>query len=314
MSRHSKNNTANACFTYHEKKMCKLDYGTVSSRIGADSQRKFDQCFLCNFEVKDPVTCLKGHIFCKECILDNLVKQKKNIKFKVEQYEKRLETMKKVEHLRKREVNEQAIKTFEKDHFEQVAVKKVNSCNDSMYQKTSYNEDEKKIAIHNAIVDKIKTKSQTFYYNDKDNKSKLIQSSFWMPESDTQRKLDLENALVLNPETAPCTDMRCPADNVHKIKVKTLFPLKLDKLEGSYNCFNCKNKQMFQKIKSLLSCGHVMCGTCVDKYCTNQEGQNLCVCGKEWKKNECVNLTESMSSFVSHNETEVHLYKTPFKF
>lgn len=313
MSRHSKNSTANACFTYHEKKVAAREYGTKNEKIGKDSQRMFDQCNLCNFEVKDPVTCLKGHMFCKECILDNLVKQKKNIKFKLEQFEKRQENAKKVEMLRKRELSDLERKAFEQDYFQQVAVKKVNAANDEMYLKTNLNEKEKKIAENNMIVDKIKTKSQTFYYNDMDNKSRLIQSSFWMPESDTQRKIDCEKALELNPESKPCSDMLCPADNAHKIKVKTLYPLKLEKVEGSYNCFNCKKRLMFQKIKALLTCGHAMCSDCVVKYCTNQEGRNICVCGKEWKTNECVNLTESMSGFTFHNDTEVKMYRIPIK-
>jgi nitric oxide synthase-interacting protein len=44
MSRHSKNNTAHAVFTYNEKKRFRNEYGTLTARIGMDSQKKFDQC------------------------------------------------------------------------------------------------------------------------------------------------------------------------------------------------------------------------------------------------------------------------------
>lgn len=80
MSRHSKNNTAHSVFTYAEKKMLHGDYGTSKIRLGQDSQRNFEQCNLCLQEVKNPVTCEKGHIFCRDCIMENMLTQKKNIR------------------------------------------------------------------------------------------------------------------------------------------------------------------------------------------------------------------------------------------
>ena len=53
MSRHSKNNTALAFFTSAEKE--KLGYGTQKQRIGRDSLRDYDACFLCLAKAKLPV-------------------------------------------------------------------------------------------------------------------------------------------------------------------------------------------------------------------------------------------------------------------
>ncbi|KAJ1562515.1 hypothetical protein HK096_008557 [Nowakowskiella sp. JEL0078] len=77
MSRHSKNNTAASFFTHAERQ--KLDYGTQKQRLGKDSMRDFDVCFLCLSRARDPVSCLKGHISCKECILENMYAQKQEI-------------------------------------------------------------------------------------------------------------------------------------------------------------------------------------------------------------------------------------------
>lgn len=41
MSRHSKNNTSQSIFTYGEKQKLKGEYGTIESRIGQDSIKKF---------------------------------------------------------------------------------------------------------------------------------------------------------------------------------------------------------------------------------------------------------------------------------
>jgi hypothetical protein len=159
----------------------------------------------------------------------------------------------------------------------------------------------------------IKNKASTLHFSDRDTKSGLIQTSFWMPESDHARIEDLQVAMIQNPETAPCQDMICPADAKHTIKVKKLYPLKLEKVDGSFNCFACKKKLMFQKIKGLLTCGHVMCADCVDRYCQEGEGERKhCVCGERWKEGDCVGLSESGSSYTLHNETEVKKYTYAF--
>src|SRR6185312_6537870 len=42
--------------------------------------RNFDACFLCLQRARDPVCCSQGHLYCKECIYENLLAQKKEIK------------------------------------------------------------------------------------------------------------------------------------------------------------------------------------------------------------------------------------------
>lgn len=51
--RHSKNNTALAFFTKSEFE--KLDYGTKRERLGRDSMRDFNSCFLCLQISRDPL-------------------------------------------------------------------------------------------------------------------------------------------------------------------------------------------------------------------------------------------------------------------
>lgn len=103
MSKHSKNNTARGFFTYEEKK--KLKYGTIrvcvfssicgcaleyrrdlghlilchlneQQRLGRDSLRNFDSCFLCLQTAQNPLSCTEGHIACKECLYENIMAQK----------------------------------------------------------------------------------------------------------------------------------------------------------------------------------------------------------------------------------------------
>ncbi|KAJ2524847.1 hypothetical protein GGI11_000528 [Coemansia sp. RSA 2049] len=77
MVRHSKNNTASGVFTYAERQM--VDYGTKSKRLGVDSKRPFDACHLCLNTARIPTVCARGHIFCKECVVANILEQKQSI-------------------------------------------------------------------------------------------------------------------------------------------------------------------------------------------------------------------------------------------
>ncbi|XP_019707299.1 E3 ubiquitin-protein ligase CSU1 isoform X2 [Elaeis guineensis] len=76
--RHSKNNDDLAFFTYDEKR--KRGYGTQREHLGKDSIKPFDACCLCLMPFIDPLFGHKGHVFCKECIREFLLAQKKDIK------------------------------------------------------------------------------------------------------------------------------------------------------------------------------------------------------------------------------------------
>jgi hypothetical protein len=88
MTRHSKNNNALAVFTYQEKLKLKNVYGTLETRVGRDSMKPVDSCSLCIAKARNPVCCDKGHVYCKECILDSILQQKKVLQEEKEKVEK----------------------------------------------------------------------------------------------------------------------------------------------------------------------------------------------------------------------------------
>eukprot|EP01094_Clydonella_sp_ATCC50884_P018217 TRINITY_DN3328_c0_g1_i1.p1 TRINITY_DN3328_c0_g1~~TRINITY_DN3328_c0_g1_i1.p1 ORF type:complete len:364 (-),score=115.64 TRINITY_DN3328_c0_g1_i1:238-1329(-) len=85
MPRHAKNNTASSVFTYAERQM--MDYGTRTERLGVDSLRRITSCALCLQDAVSPMLCPKGHLYCKECIFDCILRQKKDIKERVRIWE-----------------------------------------------------------------------------------------------------------------------------------------------------------------------------------------------------------------------------------
>ena len=87
MSKHSRNSNSQSIFTYGEKQKLKGEYGTKEERISQDSIKTFDMCTICNNRIIEPVCCDKGHIFCRTCAIEYLVKQKKKIAENNEQIE-----------------------------------------------------------------------------------------------------------------------------------------------------------------------------------------------------------------------------------
>lgn len=63
-------------------------YGTKNERISQDSIKKFEMCTLCSNRIIEPRCCDKGHIFCRDCVVEYLVRQKKKIAEQNDQYEK----------------------------------------------------------------------------------------------------------------------------------------------------------------------------------------------------------------------------------
>src|SRR6266540_2140703 len=41
--------------------------------------REYDSCCLCLQRARDPVCCTQGHLYCRECVLENILAQKKEI-------------------------------------------------------------------------------------------------------------------------------------------------------------------------------------------------------------------------------------------
>lgn len=92
MTRHARNCTAGAVYTYHEKKKdaAASGYGTQSERVGKDSVKSFDCCSLTLQPCRYPVVTKDGFLFDKEAILEYIVAKKNDYNRKLKQYEKQL--------------------------------------------------------------------------------------------------------------------------------------------------------------------------------------------------------------------------------
>ncbi|KAG6463721.1 hypothetical protein O3G_MSEX014038 [Manduca sexta] len=92
MTRHARNCTAGAVYTYHEKKKdaAASGYGTQSERVGKDSVKDFDCCSLTLQPCRNPVVTKEGYLFDKEAILEYIISKKTEYTRLLKKYEKQL--------------------------------------------------------------------------------------------------------------------------------------------------------------------------------------------------------------------------------
>ncbi|XP_015438329.1 PREDICTED: nitric oxide synthase-interacting protein homolog isoform X2 [Dufourea novaeangliae] len=90
MTRHARNCTAGAVYTYHEKRKdaASSGYGTNTQRVGKDSVKNFDCCSLTLQPCRNPVITKDGYLFDKEAILEYYLTKKKEYVRKLKEYEK----------------------------------------------------------------------------------------------------------------------------------------------------------------------------------------------------------------------------------
>ena len=90
MTRHGKNCTASAVYSYHEKKRDTKasGYGSQAERLSKDAVKGFDCCGLTLQPCREPVITSEGHLYDKEAILEYIVHQKQDYAKKLQAYEK----------------------------------------------------------------------------------------------------------------------------------------------------------------------------------------------------------------------------------
>jgi nitric oxide synthase-interacting protein len=306
MARHSRNNTANSVFTYAEKRMLDKDYGVRKSRIGQDSQRDFNQCHLCLGVVKDPVSCLQGHIFCKDCIMNNMLEQKKNIQSNLQQFQAEKDKEELKECLRKRKIEEIQTVEFEKDTFELGGLQKIKAHQRDFSIRSKFDEEDYERLERENVIAQIKNK-KTLGFDNHEMKKDLIQTSFWMAESDKERLQQLDQTKKPLEDKKPKEKMTCPGDNVHSIKLKEFVPLKFE--GDTFVCYASRKQLKFQKMVGLRTCGHVFIKESFDK-CVKESA--VCLCGKKFLEGDVFPVQPANSAFCEHNQVEAKIYEPAF--
>ncbi|CAN1319171.1 E3 ubiquitin-protein ligase CSU1 [Linum perenne] len=289
--RHSKNNNDLAFFTYDEKR--KLGYGTQRERLGKDSIKPFDSCSLCLKPFISPMACQKGHVFCKECILECILAQRCRFLSRRKQAAHELQTKQEKE---EEEDKIAAQKARELDAFDQQnhgAVPQYNN-NDRNHSQENNN-------FHGA--NSVKATSY-------EEEALRTMKAFWLPSATPGATVKVQ---------APSLHTTCP-EGGEKLTMKSLFPIHLTQdtsdvekntgpLDKSYLCPSCKvTLTNTLTLVALSSCGHVFCKKCADKFVAVDK---VClVCSRGCKGKNLVQLEKGGTGFAGHDE---NLVATDFK-
>ncbi|KAK9457006.1 nitric oxide synthase-interacting [Dipodascopsis uninucleata] len=251
MARHSKRNTASPFFTAYERSLLS-QYGRQKQRLSSDSFRKFDGCNLCLMTARDPVACLeKGHIFCRQCIVENLIAQRSEIK-RIEKEIQRKEKEEEEQELLK----EEAEREKEVSEFEKLQSGLGRSESNKLKRKYEDDDDRSEIKNRNSVVE------------ENSGITKSGGSSFWTPVTAAvkNRKFSAPKEVKLEP-ICPASD----PESSHKISLKNLLDVHFEmESKGSEKCIRicpCCRKDFASSTDGYLTvpCGHVICKSCYDK-------------------------------------------------
>ncbi|KAJ1698930.1 hypothetical protein LUZ63_007442 [Rhynchospora breviuscula] len=279
--RHSKNNNDLAFFTYEEKR--KLGYGTQKERLGKDSIKPFDACCLCLKHFIDPLCCPKGHVFCKECIYECLLAQKKDIKRKLVAYEAQQKQSKEEEEEKRLQQRARELESFDRQNHSAVPTESSSNHGSAPGDRNNF---------HGA--NSVKTTSF-------EEEALRTMKAFWLPSATPDAPVKVD---------APSSDTTCPEGN-EKLKLKSLFPIRFteeDKnenknknFETSYICPSCKvTLTNTISLVAVNTCGHVFCKKCGDKFV---KADRVClVCNKGCKEKNLVTLEKGGTGFSAHGD------------
>ncbi|KAF9959190.1 hypothetical protein BGZ72_010126 [Mortierella alpina] len=328
MSRHSKNNTARGHFTYAEMQM--LDYGTKKQRLGRDSMRDYDACFLCLQTARDPVCCPEGHISCKECIYENILAQKQEIQRQAEQVAMQQAQEQKEQELKEELAQQVILSEFEKSQMG--VLSKTASLRgklstdiaipDLPLNSTDQSKGSKKrpFELDGAELDRLSKQERINIAKaiEEEAKSKKpVLPSFWVPSlTPSNRKTEFKATKLHTMCTA--------TDKEHKLSLKNLVPVKFEmsvedhdesetsNAKGSAICPICrKGFTNTTKMSILKSCGHVYCDSCCKQF-IKKDGKCQ-TCGHKTKEKDIVSMTGEGSGFSGGGAKEARKFDVAFQ-
>ncbi|KAH7182885.1 uncharacterized protein B0J16DRAFT_307001 [Fusarium flagelliforme] len=282
VSAHSKRNTSRPVFTSHERALAKSHWSSSSARLHRDSFLPFGSCGLCLNIARDPVSCRRGDIFCRECALSNILAQKKDIK-----------RAQKARAIADEEAAKQRAREDEQDHaraiqdFELTQAgldrKKKGDANKMDNGKPDPTTDEsnalalvpatkRKFELDKDELDRIvredKTKARRALEEEKAAKPHL--PSFWTPSLTPDAQSSKFLPVVKKDKTFPT----CPAsstENPHPITMQNLITINFTEEETSKGkqraCPSCL-KMLTNASNPMMAkqCGHVLCHSCVKQF------------------------------------------------
>ncbi|KAG0296618.1 hypothetical protein BGZ98_000880 [Dissophora globulifera] len=327
MSRHSRNNTARSHFTYAEKQM--LDYGTKKQRLGRDSMRDFDACFLCLQTARDPVCCTEGHIACRECIYENIIAQKKEIARQADMSALQQAQDEQEQNMKEELAQQIILSEFEKSQMGVLSKTKsvrgrltADSPLPDLPSGTASDLKGKKRPFELDTIELEKASKQervevALAIEEEAKSKKPVLPSFWVPSLTPANKKTEFKATKLH---TVCT----ATENEHKLSIKNLIPVKFETAMEDYDESETKQAKVSSicpicrkgftnttRLSILRPCGHVFCGSCCDKF-VKKDGKCQ-TCAHKIKAKDVIVMRGEGSGFSGGGAKEARRFDVAFQ-
>ncbi|KAJ4159252.1 uncharacterized protein LMH87_008160 [Akanthomyces muscarius] len=282
---HSKRNTTRPVFTSHERSLAKANWASKSARLHRDSFLPFGSCSLCLELARDPVSCLRGDVFCRECALANMLAQKKDMK-RADKARRQAE----LETARTRAAHDdedqrRAVRDFEltqagfatgtaaaaaKSDEKSAAIKSDALQITDKKRKFELDADELQ-----RIAQQDRTRARRAIEDEKASKSSL--PSFWTPSLTPDATKD---AKLLEASKKPKPVAVCPAsasDSPHELTLPSLITIHFDVQQADTSsssstpdtriCPSCRKTLTNASSPAMaVACGHVLCLSCIKQF------------------------------------------------
>ncbi|EZF29950.1 hypothetical protein H109_04082 [Trichophyton interdigitale MR816] len=295
---HSKRNTSLPHFTSYERSLLRSTWGSQSTRLSRESFLPFSSCRLCLLPAREPVVACatNGDLFCRECAVNDLLAQRKEIKRlekerEIAQQERNEDQERLAAEARDRELKEFEMVSMgleerkmkrkreleERREENEKSEKNGDGSPDSLEikkrRKEGFELDEEEMR---KIAMEEREKMMKKIEREKAESSKSQLPSFWVPS--------LTPSVAENGDDLKSTKLNpiCPAStpqNKHGYSLKGLvtvhFTEEKDEKTGDMVriCPSCK-KALSNGLKAMLAkpCGHVICKRCVNQFMTADQG------------------------------------------
>ncbi|KAI9792198.1 MAG: hypothetical protein M1816_002738 [Peltula sp. TS41687] len=288
---HSKRNTSLAFFTSYERSLLKSTWGSQSTRLSRDSFLPFSACRLCLLPSRDPVACASnGDFFCRECAVNNLLAQRKEIKRVTKDTERR-----KAEEVEEEEREDERARLKAVEQFERVQMglegkgKQGGPQEEVGKEEGQQGRNNKKRKVFELDEEELlrlakeeRARAKKALDEEKRNEAARKQlPSFWVPSltpSSAASTSNINNQVEIQ-HKIPKLQPICPAsrkDRPHTYSLKTLVSVHFSEEKDEKRseetvriCPSCK-KALSNATKAMLTipCGHVICKPCVDQFMT----------------------------------------------
>ncbi|KAJ2848347.1 hypothetical protein IWW36_003357 [Coemansia brasiliensis] len=259
MSRHSKNNNSLGVFTYAERQM--TDYGTKRKRLGQDSKRRFDACYLCLQTAISPMICRRGHISCKGCVISSILEQKQAIERDMKRYTQAISQQREL----KLKDEQQRREEWEMERYRQ---RQVGLSSKEKKTKESLGEEQtkKRVKLLKYEADQQPQTNRSGEPapqgrgGEQSNMGEKRLSSFWLPSMAPSTDQTVKPPAHKTPQCLATSDP-------HAVKLKSLVEVKFKQLKDEKLCPSCDRPlTSSSKIDVMSKCGHAICRKCVNTF------------------------------------------------